>query len=79
MSLPSDQLPRQSHKIGPSSFPQIPSAVNAKLPDFQANVDKWREILAAHESALGVSSSESRSAASIKKHTLRQLLGWFTI
>ena len=77
MSLPFDQVPRQSHKLGPSSFPQIRSAVNAKLPEFQANVAQWESILAAHESALGVASSESRSDASIKKHTLNQLLGWF--
>ena len=77
MSPPSfaDQLPRQSHNTGPSSFPQIRSAVNPKLSDFQENVEKWRAILSAHESALDIASSESRSAASIHKHTLRQLLG----
>ncbi|CZR54815.1 related to methylcrotonyl-CoA carboxylase beta chain, mitochondrial precursor [Phialocephala subalpina] len=66
--------PHLRHDATPSSFPQLPSLLNSKNPDWQTNQSKWKEILAKHAEAQVVAAAESKAPAAISKHTARQLL-----
>jgi len=79
MSSDYEDVRRQPHLVTPtpltSSFPRLASSIHAKQPDFQTNAKIWTGIIAKHDAALTVATSESKTAAAIEKHTARQLLG----
>lgn len=64
-----------SSQIHFSTFPQIRSNINSKLPAFKENSEKWEEIIQNFEKASVEASLESISAGAIEKHTAQQILG----